>query len=325
LGAALIYAIRASHGWLGLPEVVGDEIEKQITKAGQDAADAIEKGFATIERIVGSRSAYSLPSQDVMRGSVSARLAELDLLVKHVPFTLEHAKAALHRVNEETPLNGPKNQQFKDSAIWEAVLELARDHIVHFVTGDKGFFQGREPSRGLAQVLKDEVERNGGTVEVYEDLPPCLALLRREIPPVDETKLGAAIDKAIRGNIADSAAGRSFQLLEHVKTKVEAFLTERASVLSLAFEVTYQLEDAEGREGLGRTEAMAFARGDGSYSLESRVVTDFRMNEVEFVWRDENLDMQRNKNVYVWATDGILGGGFVAYTLHTPLAEGEKT
>jgi hypothetical protein len=73
--------------------------------------------------------------------------------------SIEHARAALRRVNEETPPNGSKNQQFKDSAIWEAVLELAANHRVHFVTKDTGFYEGRDLKRGLAKQLSYECRR----------------------------------------------------------------------------------------------------------------------------------------------------------------------
>ena len=330
LGVALIYALRASNGRLGLPEVVGEEMERVIVKAGSEAGADIEKGFATIQRIVGYRSRYSLPSQEVMRQSVSARLAELDPLIERVAFTLEQAKRALRRVYEETPPNGAKNQQFKDSVIWEAVLELAREYRVHFITGDNDFFEGRKPANGLARVLRSEVEGSGRTVEVYHDLSMCLAVLRRETPAVDEPHLAAAIEEAIREDISGAAADRSFQLLELVKSKLEVFLTEQASVLSVAFELTYRMEDAEGREGLGRTEAMAYGRGDCSYSSESRAVSEFSLDEVEFVWRDENLQMQRSKNIYARVGDGIRvgdgvgGSGSVGYRLRVPLGEGQE-
>jgi hypothetical protein len=63
----------------------------------------------------------------------------------------------------------------------------------------------------------------------------------------------------------------------------QSFMTEQPFVLSLAFELTYQLQDAEGSEGLRRTEARAFARGDCSFSPDTGDVTDFRMDEEEFV------------------------------------------
>jgi len=65
-----------------------------------------------------------------------------------VPFTLEHAKAALEMVDARMPPNGEKNQQFKDSAIWQAVLALSSDYRVHLVTNDRAFLLNRgDPSK----------------------------------------------------------------------------------------------------------------------------------------------------------------------------------
>jgi hypothetical protein len=245
-------------------------------------------------------------------------------LLKRAPFTLEHAKSALRRVNEESPPNGLKNQQFKDSAIWEAVLELAQDHTVYFVTTDKGFFENREPSKGLAGVLKEETAQKGAVVHIYADLSSCLATLRKETPQIDKKKLGEAIDSAIRDSVIPSANSRAFQVGDLIGAKVEAFLTQQVSTLSLSFELTYHLEDISGSEGLGRTEAIVIARGDCAYSLDSGEVTNFRLNEEEFIWRDQNLNQQRNRNMYAHI-DGVIGGRrVVKYEFRTPLDSEES-
>jgi len=164
LGAALVFAVRSSGGAIGLPEVISDEILKQLTKAGQEAADLVRRGFGILEKLVGSRSAYELPGAEQIHQSIMEQFKEIAPFLHTVPFTLEHAKAALSRVNGETPPNGPKNQQFKDSAIWEAILELAQTFRVYFVTSDKGFFEGKDPRKGLAAILQRETGEKGVTV-----------------------------------------------------------------------------------------------------------------------------------------------------------------
>lgn len=320
LGAALIFAVRSSGGCLGLPEIIYDEIMKQLTKAGEEAVKSVHHGFTTLEKIVGYRSAYEVPNTEQIRQAIKGRFQELAPLLQTIPFTLEHAKAALARVNDEIPPNGPKNQQYKDSAIWEAILELAQSHTVHFVTTDKGFFQDRDPSKGLAAVLRDEVTGRGASVNLYySDLALCLAALKQETPSIDKDRLGKAIDAAIRPNVVDSAHKRAFQLLEYIGSKIEAFLTEQISVLSLSFELTYSLEDSPGSEGLGRTEASVIAKGDCSYSLDSGEVTDFKMEEEEFIWRDQNMQQHRNRNIYAYAGIIIGGRGAVKYEFREPL------
>ena len=105
-------------------------------------------------------------SERILKEAVSKRLEELDAFLVRVPLTLEQTRSAVRRVNDEIPPNGPKNQQFKDSVLWEAVLELAKSFRVVLVTYDKAFFEDRKPDRGLAAELKADCEREGQDVSL---------------------------------------------------------------------------------------------------------------------------------------------------------------
>lgn len=73
-------------------------------------------------------------------------------------FTFDQAQGALRRVLDKVPPNAEKNQQYKDTLIWEAALELSRELEVVLVTSDHGFYSDRDPGKGLAAEL-----RNGAT------------------------------------------------------------------------------------------------------------------------------------------------------------------
>jgi hypothetical protein len=124
MGSALLYILRQSSGYIGLPEIIEEELIKHTLKSGLEAVGNINKEFKTIEAIMGS-SHYTVPDKAKLEAVIKERLTDLDDLFIRVPFTLEHAKLALRRVFEGTPPNGLKNQQFKDSAIWEAILTIS--------------------------------------------------------------------------------------------------------------------------------------------------------------------------------------------------------
>ncbi len=320
LGAALIFVVRSSGGRIGLPEIISEEVFKHLTKAGQEATDLIRQGFGILEKLVGSRSNYEVPGAEQISQSIADQFKEIAPFLHRVPFTLEHAKAALNRVNAETPPNGPKNQQFKDSAIWEAILELAKTYRVHFVTGDKGFFEDRDPRKGLAVTLRTEIAERGAAVCVYYDLSACLAVLQREAPPIDIARLSEAIDSAVRTKVVDAAREKSFQIVERIGARVDAFLTERQSILSLAFDLTYSLQNAPESEGLDRSEAIVLAKGDCTYSLDSGEVTEFRIHRMEFRWLDENTHEQKRANLYAYVGDIVFGHRTVNYEFRAPLS-----
>lgn len=167
-------------------------------RSADEAINRVRDGLRVLEMLVGWRPDPRLPLKEDVDSAISQRIAELAPLLIRVPFTVEHARAALRRVNEETPPNTSKNQQFKDSAIWEAILELAATHRMHFVTKDTGFYQGRDPKSGLAKELSNECDRAGFEIHVYPELASCVEALRTAAPPFDVAAVIAALDAPLR-------------------------------------------------------------------------------------------------------------------------------
>jgi len=118
MGAALLFAIQQQDGRLGWPDIIEDEIRKQAMRSADEAINHVRDGLRVLEMLVGWRPDPRLPLKEDVDSAISRRIAELAPLPIRVPYTVEHARAALRRVNEETPPNTSKSQQFKDSAIW---------------------------------------------------------------------------------------------------------------------------------------------------------------------------------------------------------------
>jgi hypothetical protein len=134
---------------------------------------------------MGKRDDYRVPTLEELKRRGEDRLSELKELVMFTEFTLKHAKSALLRVIDETPPNRPGNQQFKDSAVWESILEIAQKGEVHFITKDTGFFQDGKPEKGLAQNLAEERKKLKNNIYIYPDLKKYLRKVWKELPPID--------------------------------------------------------------------------------------------------------------------------------------------
>lgn len=143
LGPALLHVIYSRNGKIGMPEVIEKEIRKTLFAAGLDAVGVVQKGFQDISSITGSYWRFKVPSEQELRKGIDVRLAELESLFERVEITLEQTRSALDRVYEGSPPNGPKNQQFKDSMIWEAILDLGQRFEVHLITEDSGFYRDK--------------------------------------------------------------------------------------------------------------------------------------------------------------------------------------
>src|SRR6476660_2838369 len=126
LGRTLVYTVRRQGGVIGLPEIVENELKPQIVEAGRDSIEKVRGPLGVIHTITGdSNFQIEFPSDDAIGQLVDERLNELAPAIVREPFSVEHAKAALEMVNAKLPPND-KNQQFKDSAIWQATLSLSQ-------------------------------------------------------------------------------------------------------------------------------------------------------------------------------------------------------
>lgn len=237
VGVSLVYTLGRQCGFIGLPEVVERELTKQVVQAGLEAAEELAESSRIINTLTDSPFSPSLPTQIELESKVDARLAELEPILVRVPFTLEHAKTALDMVNAELPPNGPKNQQFKDSAI------LSREYTAYFVTNDRAFLHDRNnPSQGLALNLKEDCCRVGRNVGVYCDLGSCLKAISGDVPSFGKERLASLIVESIMLRLREEATRNRFEIRELLDTEITAFRTGQPNRLAADYTVTTRFE-----------------------------------------------------------------------------------
>ncbi len=322
LGAALTYSLVRLGGTLGLPEVVEMELVKHTVSEGKKSVEAIRAGVSRLSQLTGSVGDYShlLHTDDSLKAAAKQRLEVLEHLVERVPFTLDHARSALGRVMDETPPNRHKDQQYKDSAIWEAVLELSRERNVHLVTGDKGFFANRDPKKGLAHNLKQEADAVGGGIIAHPDLRSCLEALKENVPRLDPGELADAVDHAVIEDLRKIAADHEFELGNLTDSNVSTFLTERMNVLATSFELMHEASFAS-PDGGPPVDATLVATGECSFDVLRKTASDARLDRAELL--NPEGDLVAGKGVrYIYAGSIMPGGGLPRsrpYTIKIPL------
>lgn len=316
LGPALLHIIHRGGARLGMPEVIADEVRKQILNVGEAAAASVERGFREILAIMGRHRPYTVPGAAAITAAIEARLNELESLIEPVPLTLEHARSALRRVNEGSPPNAPKNQQFKDSVIWEAALQLAERFHVHLVTRDSGFFADKNLN-SLAPELLHEAEASGRVISIYSDLQDCLKRLLRDAADIDVSRVAAALGAAIQSDLDASAGRRGIRMTRLIEHKLSPFITEHHDVIALGFRLIFEGVDlgTEQREGI-----TIGAEGEGRYSYSADSMVDVRLHRIIYEWTDEAGERRSSGNVY--GTVGIAYSGAgpdVQHTIREPL------
>jgi hypothetical protein len=262
LGEALVFALVQDQGTIGLPEIVELELKKHVVRAGMEASNQIQANLDFIQRIQTGRSrpesdlmfALGLsfaryPEEAEVARWIDRRLDALPFDLRRVPFTEGHARRALLRVIDETAPNGPKNQQFKDSAIWEAILEIADKNPVVFVTRDKGFYANRTPSSGLDPALLADAKRSRQGITVVTTLAACLREMGKSavVPSFEALSeiLGGALESAARR----AAGRRELRAATQPEFDIEHFPTDDWSGRAVSFRASYTLDSDEGTTG----------------------------------------------------------------------------
>ena len=303
LGSALIYILKIINGKIGLPSVLEEEITRNTIAKGVKAAEEIKKNFKSISVIMRSHSPYKVPDEAEIKSAVQARITELDSLFHRVDFTWEHAQSALKRINEKSPPNN-NNQQFKDSVIWETILELLSSYVVHFVTKDDAFYKDRKPKiNSLAKNLLSDCNKRGGIVYIYPDMASCLKVLQEDVPPLDLNSLIVKIDSYINSKLLkrDLAMDVGFEVgcLAVELSSVSPFFTENQEELALTFELCYQCYDVENTGIDERTNAVLKVKGDCLYKIDNQVISDIDMDFQRIRWDESNGELGGRGAVYL--------------------------
>ena len=250
-----------------MPEVIEREIMKHAVKVGKEFAAGIQNTLRQLAKLVCIEFAFSPPTASEIDVALRKRFSDLEPHFVRVPFTREHALAALDRVDSYQPPNGKDDQQFKDSAIWEAVMELARSHRVHLVTMDRGFYKDKKDvTKGLADNLREECAKAGYYVCLHGTIASCLSEMGEDAVSLPPNELAKLIDDRLdKSLLASTAEERNYWLTgERIGQAITTFPTLEPQRDALTFELTYRLADRAEDESAIRLQPSLTVKGPPS-------------------------------------------------------------
>lgn len=294
-GAKLLHFLYRLQGKLGLPEVVEQELHKHVSKAAQDAVSKTNQGLREIRAIMGSSIAYTAPSSEEIANSIKKRLQELQDLIIREPVTEEHKELASDRVKAGLPPNSRK-EQWADSLIWQAVLELGQQYSVHFISWDRAFYQGHNYELGLAKALQMECKSLSSEVKIYPDLDSCVEALMSLAPVLNKEAIAKAISPFIEAKIEADAAGQRLAIGGLCNHNLTAYFREDYHLIELDFELTYEATELAEYHGivlppfpdLPRSEARIIVVGGCLFSMSQAEANDIRLDKTNYYWLDKN-------------------------------------
>jgi hypothetical protein len=169
--------------------------------------------------------------------------------------------------------------------------------VVHLVTNDSDFYEGRDRTRGLSVILREEVENKARHIRIYPTLKDFLASMGETVAAIDEKAIGAAIINALIQIARDIAAGprdEEFELGTASQPLIRGFATPKTSEVAISFETTYQLARTEIEDGEARQlDAVLRIRGVCSYDPNRNEVSDVEVREWSKSLREYERDGYR--------------------------------
>lgn len=312
LGAALLYEIIVMKLAIAMPEIVELELKKHYSRLCNESIEKIRDGFARIEKLTGSRDDYQVPNSEQIEIAYFKRLEQLKPFIFEIAFTESHARRALSKVMDELPPNGYKNQQFKDSCIWEAIMDIAGSHDVHFITEDNGFFEKTDKNK-LAENLQKEVDESHSKIIVHRGIKSFLNQIRASHPGFDYDKLLEHLDDSLRGVVSKNQINWS-EMIEIVDKNLIVYCTEDHVKLAVSFEVFYNISflDTNSNSNMSGIGKIA---GECLYSLDDDSITDMHLDYVE------NYSPERiliSRSIYIRGSSAG-GRNIIKYQLRDPL------
>jgi hypothetical protein len=280
LGAALLYVIRKLDARIALSEVTKAEAVKGIVKAGMDSVEKIEKAFATIQTITGSRPDHNLPTPQEFEKSATGRLNELSDVLYPVDLSFESMKLALARVLNASSPNARK-EQFRDSLLWEIALGLAEAFEVHFITEDGDFYQDGATEKGLAQDLIREIGEKHLKVTTYKGIGSFLKSVSEKISPPEPDKLASTLDEELHNTLIEYANNKVFHLEFMTSHEIDSYLTEKKDVLAIIFRLNYRITNIQLPEGTILPAGSLFVKGNCLADSISEEISRVQLDNIE--------------------------------------------
>lgn len=295
VSASLLYTLEATHGYLGMPEVIEREILKHGVIMGREARAGVERHLRTIRALVGRSPAIALPDDAQFHSATFERIQELDHLLHRTSFTPDLALRSLDRVNLQKP-PAQASQQFKDCVVWENCLDLAADFDVHLITQDRAFYE-KSSFDVLEKRLQAELAEKSVQLKVQPSIEAALPVLMDQSPAAFEpSAVVDTIDASISAQVRASVEGDGFILGQRQEGRLQAFVTETSGRLALTFALTFNLQSDEDLLG----SPWATAQGQCLYDMHASRTFDVKLDRVLVYDYSDDGTLSERKHAYVY-------------------------
>jgi hypothetical protein len=287
IGHAFLYAITESNSSIILPEVIELEISRVLPEMAEQSVKIIKREITLLRQLSGHNLTVTAPSALAIEEGISERWKQLGGAIVNAPFTHEQAKSALQRVIRKMPPSGDNNEQFRDCCIWDTAISMATDRTVHLVSQDNAFYENRNRSAGLSNILRSELKNEKRKVKIHSSLRDFLSEVTSDVTAINEEEIGHQITSAIAERAREIASegvttnpNETFKLGGVRRLKINGYATPKPSLIAISFEISFDLERNIIRdETEERINSTMTLKGVGSYNPIEKKLLEIDIRE----------------------------------------------
>jgi hypothetical protein len=299
VGSAVIYLITRTDRKLLLPELVERELEHVVVRnALDDLRKADDLRRRVKELLSRPRHVGPIESENDLRGAFRGRLRELSAFAEPMAITSDARQRAFDRVIDCRLPNSSKNQQAKDSLLWEQLMELPAGSSVVLVSGDQAFAEGIGKSRFLAKELSDDARRRGISIRLVKDCADFLVTSESIAPPVADSVVRSALANVMTSLAQEALDGVTLRraparVVGEPAFEILLFVTERPYEIAVSIRANAQAIENDSEPADFSFEAQAIFHS-GSNEVSQTEVTKVwsvaRSGIQSFKWKFEKDD-----------------------------------
>ncbi|MCH7712492.1 MAG: radical SAM protein [Chloroflexi bacterium] len=220
----------------------------------------------------------------------------------------------LERMLKKIPPSN-KNQQFKDAVLWENCLEVLKTDAVCLVSNDKAFYKSREYSQGLADELKQDIEKCPNEFKIFPRLADLLSEIKTGVQIEPEILIEAYMNQN-SAQLEGMASKQSFIMEGEPRTTLEVFATENPLFLYFDFTIEFPCVDTSNE---GRTDARIYASGEGKYNAEEKKIVELTTRGETLLHRLPDGTEKKLENIVIGVMTGVIGHRTVEHSVKRKL------
>ncbi|WP_138921949.1 PIN domain-containing protein [endosymbiont of Tevnia jerichonana] len=308
-GAATRFYIKQKQAKLVLPEIVKEEVERNLFNSLVAYSNDIQKNHRQLLTVFGQLKEVVLPSENDIRTKAKGLFDEVKVELHEIPFTLESARSSLNKINDKKPPSD-KNQQFKDGVIWADCMSLLNEDDVYLVTEDKAFFRDRNYKNGLAGNLREEADSFPKEIRIYPSLSGLLEELKTDVN-IDNDALVSCFTKTIADSMNSILDRNGFSISSEATVNISPFVTEDPDKIYIEFEISFECADTRDEV---RTDGMLLLKGDGYYISDRKEFHELRNRGEELSFNDGSEE-RKNVNHVILAGYIVIGHRDVEHSI----------